>query len=33
VIHASKTIEKRIKEDPFMQNTIERLERNLNLNK
>ena len=33
VIHASKTIEKRIKEDPYMQNTIERLERNLNLNK
>jgi chromosomal replication initiator protein len=33
VIHASKTIEKRIKEDPYMQNTIERLERNLNLHK
>ena len=33
VIHASKTIEKRIQEDPYMQNTIERLERNLNLNK
>jgi chromosomal replication initiator protein len=31
VIHASKTIEKRIKDDPYMQNTIERLERNLNL--
>ena len=33
VIHASKTIEKRIKEDPYMQNTIERLERNLNIKK
>ena len=31
VIHASKSIEKRIKDDPYMQNTIERLERNLNL--
>ena len=33
VIHASKTIEKQIKDDPYMQNTIERLERNLNLKK
>ncbi|MEX0804995.1 MAG: chromosomal replication initiator protein DnaA [Candidatus Binatia bacterium] len=33
VIHASKTIEKRIKEDLYMQNTIERLERNLNIKK
>jgi chromosomal replication initiator protein len=33
VIHASKTIEKRIKEDPYMQNTIEKLERNLNIKK
>jgi chromosomal replication initiator protein len=33
VIHASKTIEKKIKEDPNMQNTIEKLERNLNLKK
>jgi chromosomal replication initiator protein len=31
VIHASRTIEKRIKEDPHMQNTIEKLERNLNV--
>jgi len=30
VIHASKTIEKRVKEDPHMQTTIEKLERNLN---
>jgi chromosomal replication initiator protein len=33
VIHASKAIERRIKEDPFLQNTIEKLERNLNLRK
>jgi chromosomal replication initiator protein len=33
VIHASKTIEKRIKEDPHMQNTIEKLERSLNIRK
>lgn len=33
VIHASKTIERKIKEDPHMQNTIEKLERNLNLKK
>ncbi|MDH3442799.1 MAG: chromosomal replication initiator protein DnaA [Deltaproteobacteria bacterium] len=33
VIHASKTIEKRIKDDPFMQSTIESLERNLNIRK
>ena len=31
VIHASKTIERRIKEDPHMQTTIEKLERNLNV--
>lgn len=31
VIHASKTIERKIKEDPHMQTTIEKLERNLNL--
>jgi chromosomal replication initiator protein len=31
VIHASKTIEKKIKEDPNMQTTIEKLERNLNV--
>jgi chromosomal replication initiator protein len=31
VIHASRTIEKRIKEDPHMQSTIEKLERNLNV--
>jgi chromosomal replication initiator protein len=30
VIHASKTIERKIKEDPHMQTTIEKLERNLN---
>jgi chromosomal replication initiator protein len=33
VIHASRTIEKRIKEDPHMQKTIEKLERNLNVKK
>jgi chromosomal replication initiator protein len=33
VIHASKSIEKRIKEDPHMQNTIEKLERSLNIRK
>jgi chromosomal replication initiator protein len=33
VIHASKTIEKKIKEDPYMQNTIDKLERNLNVKK
>jgi chromosomal replication initiator protein len=33
VIHASKTIERKIKEDPHMQKTIEKLERNLNLRK
>lgn len=33
VIHASRTIEKRIKDDPYMQNTIERLERTLNIKK
>ena len=33
VIHASKTIERKIKEDPHMQNTVEKLERNLNLKK
>jgi chromosomal replication initiator protein len=33
VIHASKTIERRIKEDPHMQNTIEKLERSLNVRK
>lgn len=31
VIHASKTIEKRIKEDPSMQATVEKIEKNLNL--
>jgi chromosomal replication initiator protein len=31
VIHASKTIEKKLKEDPYMQTTIEKLERNLNV--
>lgn len=31
VIHASKTIEKKIKEDPYMQATIEKLEKNLNV--
>ncbi len=29
VIHASKTIEKKIEADPFMQSTIERLEKNI----
>jgi len=33
VIHASKTIEKKIKEDPYMQTTIEKLERTLNVKK
>jgi len=33
VIHASKTIERKIKEDPQMQTTIEKLERNLNVRK
>jgi len=33
VIHASKTIEKRIKDDPLMQTTIEKLEKNLNIKK
>ena len=33
VIHASKTIERKIKEDPQMQKTIEKLEKNLNLRK
>jgi chromosomal replication initiator protein len=33
VIHASKTIEKKIKEDPYMQTTVEKLERNLNVKK
>ena len=33
VIHASKTIERKIKEDPYMQTTIEKLERNLNVKK
>jgi chromosomal replication initiator protein len=33
VIHASKTIEKKIKDDPFMQSTIESLERSLNIRK
>lgn len=33
VIHASKTIEKRLKEDPYFQATIEKLEKNLNLKK
>jgi chromosomal replication initiator protein len=31
VIHAAKAIEKRLKEDPYMQSTIEKLERNLNI--
>jgi len=31
VIHASKTIEKKMKEDPYMQATIEKLEKNLNV--
>ena len=33
VIHASKTVERKIREDPHMQKTIEKLERNLNLRK
>lgn len=33
VIHASKAIEKRIKEDPTMQATVEKLEKTLNLRK
>jgi chromosomal replication initiator protein len=33
VIHASKSIERKIKEDPDMQKTIEKLERNLNIRK
>src|SRR3989304_8646939 len=33
VIHASKTIEKKIKEDPYMLTTIQKLERNLNIKK
>jgi len=33
VIHASKTIERKIKEDPYMLTTIEKLERNLNVKK
>jgi chromosomal replication initiator protein len=33
VIHASKTIEKKIKQDPYMQTTIEKLERHLNVKK
>ena len=33
VIHASKAIEKRIKDDPYMQTTIEKLEKNLNIKK
>ena len=33
VIHASKVIEKKIKEDPIMLSTIEKLERNLKINK
>ena len=33
VIHASKTIEKKLKEDSYMQTTIEKLERNLNVKK
>ena len=33
VIHASKTIDKRIKDDPAMQATIEKLEKSLNLRK
>jgi chromosomal replication initiator protein len=33
VIHASKAVERRIKEDPYMQTTIEKLERNLNVKK
>jgi chromosomal replication initiator protein len=33
VIHASKTIERKIKEDPQMQMTVEKIERTLNLRK
>ena len=33
VIHASKTIERKIKEDPHMQTTIEKIERTLNVRK
>lgn len=33
VIHASKTIERKMKEDPQMQTTIEKLERNLHIRK
>ncbi|HKX83434.1 MAG TPA: helix-turn-helix domain-containing protein, partial [Pyrinomonadaceae bacterium] len=33
VIHASKTIERKIKEDQNMQSTVEKLERNLNVRK
>lgn len=33
VIHASRTIERKIKEDPNMQSTIEKLERNLQIRK
>ena len=33
VIHASRTIERKIKEDPNMQSTIEKLERNLHVRK
>jgi len=33
VIHAAKTIERKIKEDPHMLTTIEKLERNLNIRK
>ncbi len=33
VIHASKTVERKIKEDPNMQTTVEKLERNLNIRK
>src|SRR5438132_971837 len=33
VIHASKTVEKKLKEDHYMQTTIEKLERNLNVKK
>ncbi|MBI2985725.1 MAG: chromosomal replication initiator protein DnaA [Deltaproteobacteria bacterium] len=31
VIHASKTVERKMKEDPYMQATIEKLEKNLNV--
>jgi chromosomal replication initiator protein len=33
VIHASKTIEKKIKADPYMRSTIASVERNLNIRK